>query len=513
MHINLTVADTNQSRFEDIRKYYEIDSPDIIDELIGEMIILNRYAKDPDYLYERVVDIATCCWQVKYTNSVGETDVMQHYQIKFKLDVDDDMTFALPLNKFMFSLIFMRCAYDLIDNENIHIFLVEEEYLSADSLKKRQQQICDLLMSWGKGQEKIYPIISNMSLELKELAKKFGQANLQIYTATNIFLDHYRNSEIVREINNTVYPPGMQPVDIIEENNRRTDILIEEMTRLGNPMFVHNRYAPVLNSKQIQELFINYGQIPDGKELLQITSNGNGFKSGYDTPEAIYSGATAARVPNIVNKLFMGKAGYFTRNGMMLTAGTISPTTLDCGSRNPIKIRVDEMILDMFDGRWYYKYGKCRGPLVIFRRTDKHLIGKELWFRSPCTCNLRKDVCHYCYGVNSMAIGTLASGFTASTETITAEIQHNILKAKHILKANAERIEFSDNFSKFFTYEDALVAPINDKKTFDVLIRDDYEENISDYITFYIGKEMTPITISHYSIISIPEEIISKSKL
>ena len=61
---------------------------------------------------------------------------------------------------------------------------------------------------------------------------------MQIFTAENLFLDHYRDSEIIRDINNTEYPSNMQTADIVEENARRYKILEAEMIRIGQSILL-----------------------------------------------------------------------------------------------------------------------------------------------------------------------------------------------------------------------------------------------------------------------------------
>ena len=56
----------------------------------------------------------------------------------------------------------------------------------------------------------------------------------------------------------------------------------------------------------------------------------------------------------------------------------------------------DETFLQMLDKRWYYDE---TGHLKLLNaKTDSHLIGKRLGFRSPCTCNSKEGVCELCYG-------------------------------------------------------------------------------------------------------------------
>jgi hypothetical protein len=80
--------------------------------------------------------------------------------------------------------------------------------------------------------------MSRMSLELKELLLIFAQANMELFTAENLFLDHYRNSPIVREINNTTYPSTMQTADIVEQNKAKYKQLEQEMIKGNNPFFI-----------------------------------------------------------------------------------------------------------------------------------------------------------------------------------------------------------------------------------------------------------------------------------
>ena len=122
MNLNLNaLTDVNESRFPDIAKYQEITSTDIIYELLGDMIILDRYTNinNFDDLYERVVDINVCCWDINIKPGDEDSDVLQHTPIRFKVNVDDDKVYVLPLNRFMFSLVFIRTILPYIHEVNL----------------------------------------------------------------------------------------------------------------------------------------------------------------------------------------------------------------------------------------------------------------------------------------------------------------------------------------------------------------------------------------------------------
>ena len=498
-------TDVNETEFDDLKQYYEITDANQIIEALGDVVILDRFKHNIDYLLTRTVDVASLCWGNK--DEHGEK--LQHTLIKFTVHTDDKVIRTLPLNRFMMSLVFLKPVIDYLDNINIDDFIMTD-YMSKKTRIKIQDKIVETLTSYGKTISDIKAIMSRMSLDLKELLLVFSQADMQIFTAENLFLDHYRDSEVIRDINNTEYSSDMQTNDIVEANAAKYKILEAEMLKRNNPFFIDNKFTNLIKPKQMEELYINFSQIPDGKNIVPVIMNGNGFRAGYHEMPVMYAGAIAARVPDIMNEEYMGSAGYFARNLWILTYGTLSKTVWDCGSVNKIPVVIDEMELDMKDGR-YYSDTEDGIVLKILHKEDKHLIGKTLWFRSPCTCNLNEDCCHVCYGSKALKVGELEGGFIYTTELVTKDVSQKILSAKHILKANAEKIEFSEGYDKWFSIENSTLVP-NDDKKFDIYLKEDYMDNISDHLTIYIGKELTPITISKYASIHIPDDVTDKFK-
>jgi hypothetical protein len=282
------------------------------------------------------------------------------------------------------------------------------------------------------------------------------------------------------------------------------------MIKRKNPFFLADKYTSILKPKQMEELYINFSQIPDGKDIVPVIMNGNGFRAGYHDLPVMYAGAIAARVPDIMNEEYMGSAGYFARNLWILTYGTLSKTVWDCGSVNPIELEIDECMLEMMDGR-YYQERKNVGPYKIFDKKDTSLLGKKLWFRSPCTCNLNEDCCHVCYGTKALKVGDLEGGFIYTTELLTKDVGQKILSAKHLLKTNSEKIEFTDGYDNYFVLDSSTLIPTDDKK-FDIYFKEDYLDNISENLTIYIGKELFPVTVSKYASIHIPDAITDSFK-
>ena len=504
--INYNIAtDVNETTFEDLKDLQEITSVEQIHKALGDVILLDRFAKNFDYLYNKVVDVAALCWH----NRGEDGRKLQFTFIKFKKSLEDDITYELPLNRFMMSLVFIRTVIDYLEYIDLNDYLLKD-FMSKKSRGKIQDKIVETLSGYGRTIREIQIIMSRMSLDLKELLLIFSAADMQIFTAENLFLDHYRASEVIRDINNTEYPPTMQTSDIVNANKEKYKILEAEMLKRGNPFFIDNKYTPIIKAKQMEELYINFSQIPDGKNIVPVIMNGNGFRAGYHDMPVMYAGAIAARVPDIMNEEYMGSAGYFARNLWILTYGTLSRTVWDCGSVNPIEIEIDECMLEMMDGR-YYQEKKNVGSYKIFDKNDKSMLGKKLWFRSPCTCNLNEDCCHVCYGTKALKVGDLEGGFIYTTELLTKDVGQKILSAKHLLKTNSEKIEFTDGYEKYFIMENSTLIPTDDKK-FDIYFKEDYLDNISENLTIYIGKDLFPIVVSKYASIHIPDAITDAFK-
>lgn len=501
-------TEVNESEFDDLRCIDEITDKEQLLEFIGVPVILNRHKHDFETFMRRVVDIAGMCW----SNPDGEGDVLEHTRIDFKADVDDAVTYSLPLNAFMFFLVFINPIINYVNDIELEDFIFEPPLIEKET-KMLINKVRHVLQQFGHPMPEIYETTArNILLYMSELNRIFGQACIQIFTTENLFLDHYRESALIRDINNTHYPKNMQTAEIIEENSRRYGLLREEMIKRKNPLFIDDTYTKILKPKQVEELYIHLGLTPDGRNIVNIVMDGNGFNDGYKDPEAIYAAAIMARVPDLLNTEYMGVVGYFARNLWILTYGTISPKVTDCGSKNPIPIMIDEAALKMFDGRYYYteKHGT---RVRMLHSTDKHLIGKQLWFRSPCTCNLNNDVCHVCYGNAALRVKDFNGGFICTTQFMTGPINQNVLSAKHILKANTELIVFTQNLEEYFDIDSGQLTVKEDVKKFDIFIREDYMDDITEKFEMFIGKNMEPITITNYANINISKNAISKAKL
>lgn len=504
----LVNPEENHSRFKELEEYPEITDEQTLRDLVGEPLILSHYKTSMNDLFDRMIDIGVRCWNV----FIDPYTKLQQILIKLKKDDESPEVYEIQFNRLIFSIAYLIPVIDFLDEIDLSTFLIGGLHTSKEC-DKRQEMVNDLLRSEGYTIEDLQEVGADLGMSIKRILGKFSQADMEILTAENIFLDHYMESEIVREINNTHYPANMQPSDIVAENAKKYEILKDEMMKRHNPFFENQLYANVLKPKQIEESMINFSLTPDGHELIPVIQNGNGFFGGYREIPIIYAAAISARVPDMINSDEMGGSGYFSRNLMILTYGTISPTVRDCGSRNKIRVEMDEVEFKLRQGMYFSKT-KADPRVRPLNENDTDLIGQVLWFRSPCTCNLNEDVCHVCYGDIGGSIRELPGGFIYTTEIMTSRIQHNILSAKHILKSNAVEIKFSDNFAHYFEYESAMVYPI-EEKTFDIYIPENFTDEIGEHFIMYIkkAKGLEPIEISEYDSLYVPESVLDKCKL
>lgn len=492
-------------------------------EHLPEIIFLDEYVPniDDEYpewdeLFNRVQDLVELCWGFKENDENLECSIM----VKFKASLSSTVGYEIPIKQFMMSMCYFRpmlTDFARDPNQDLTPFIVTNDTGEKD-WNRKINLIGKHLQVHGADVVTIKNNCAGVYNDMQGLLTRFAGGYMQPFTLDNLFMDHYLENAEIREINNTEYSPDTQTADIVKINATKFARLSEIMIERGNPYFVDNKFVKILDPKQMEELYINQGQTTDGNEVVPVIMNCNGFKGGFTTVQDVYVNAMSGRVPDMMNKEYMGSAGYFGRNLHMFTYGTISPNIWDCGSKNSIKYTITEKHLEMLDGRYYYVHGKS-GIMRILRSTDTHLIGRTLYFRSPICCNLSEDCCHICYGNKALQVGSLKGGFVYTTTRISRDIGQKVLSVKHILKTNAEPILMSPSFDKYCALESSDVVinvddDFDDDFKFNILFKENFLDNIFDELVFYVGNgknydKYEKIVISNYTNIEINELITS----
>ena len=108
----------------------------------------------------------------------------------------------------------------------------------------------------------------------------------------------------------------------------------------------------------------------------------------------------------------------------------------------------------------YYRLHPQGMEFVLNSFTDKHLIGKTIYLRSPMTCSSAargEGICYRCYGDISYTNNNVNIGKIAA-EILSEQLTQRLLSAKHILEASIRKLKWCEHFNKFFILDGNLIS-------------------------------------------------------
>lgn len=421
-----------------------------------DVIVISKYNTYElfDDLYYKVYYAICACIEIPECIS---------YKIRFKFYQEDDNTYALSLPKFLLNLNAWRPLIELNQLQQYYhkqIEVLDESFIigimMSDSLRVGlESKVLKVLNDYGIPFERSSELLKTVIERYQEASIEFAiTSNSSIMTLESVFLKDYNESEKIRELNNTKIPQTLQTADVEDLLRKKTSELILELGRTKNPVWYVSKAGNHIKQKQVQELFISYGQIPDvSGNVIPYTMQGNGFATGYVDPTTYYIAATGARLSAIMNKAHMGEAGYLSRNLILASRTmTLSKTMFDCGTKHLLPLTVtDSTFLHRLENKWYCEH--LGEPLKLVHYEDcKHLIGKKIWIRSLITCAGGDEVCHVCYGRDSHLVMNMPGMAIFNTEVYSEPVSQNILSTKHLLFTAANKITFSESFNKYFKF-------------------------------------------------------------
>lgn len=201
-------------------------------------------------------------------------------------------------------------------------------------------------------------------------------------------------------------------------------------------------------SKDIRKLLVSIGLSisADGKVNDVI---GKSHSEGLDQTQ-FFNYSSQAMVSQYQKSVETAVPGYLIRKLNTLMAGVTLTDTVDCGTKQYLKVKIqNEDMLKSLDGRLY----KSNGGHTMLDSNDKSFVGKTIQLRSPLYCIEPNGICHSCYNPkfvqrmdipNGGKIGLLAS--TSSANMLTSLT----LKAAHTgLSLNTERIDLKKDIFEF----------------------------------------------------------------
>ena len=218
-----------------------------------------------------------------------------------------------------------------------------------------------------------------------------------------------------------------------------------------------------VNKKQYKEVASSIGTKPDGRGSVYPHVIQNSFMNGgVNDPESLFIDSNVGRIAQILQKMNVGISGSFARlleTNNIDTFFNMDPN-YSCGTRNFIKILIkDNTWLKLYDKR-YYKLKENGPDYLLDYDTDKHLIGQELYFRSPITCESYANgtgICRKCYGELYTVNRDINPGKIAAA-LLSAIYTQMLLSAKHLLESAAMEIKWCDAMSSIFDVELTVVS-------------------------------------------------------
>lgn len=414
---------------------------------------LNTYEEFDHFYYKLFYAICACI----------EISECIKYKIKFKFYPDEEKTYELSMPKFLLNLNAYRPLIELNTIQQYYqtkIEVLDESFIIGTMFSNTtrlalETKVMNVLSEYGISFERISELLKVLIERYQEISLEFTMINkASIMTFESVFLNDYRTSEKIRELNNIEIPQSLQTADVEDLLKKKTGELLDEFAKTKNPIWYVSKAGNHIKQKQVQELYISYGQIPDiSGNVIPYTMKGNGFSTGYVTPIDLYIAATGSRLSAIMNKDHMGEAGYLSRNLILLSRTlTLSKNVFDCGTKHLLPLTVtDSTFLHRLENKWYCEH--IGEPLRIIHFDEcKHLIGKRIFVRSMITCALQDEVCHMCYGQDSHLVMNMPGMSIFNTEVYSEPVSQNILSTKHLLATAANRLTFSDSFNKYFKY-------------------------------------------------------------
>lgn len=447
----------------------------------------NTYEKFDNLYYKIYYAICACI----------EIDECVGFHIRFKFYPEDSIVYELSMTKLLLNMNAWRPLIELNKLQEYYrnkIEVLDESFvigiMMSDSLRVGlESKVLKVLNDYGIPFERTSELLKTVIERYQEASIEFAMCKKSsIMTLESIFLNDYRKSPKIRELNNLKISQELQTADVEDLLRKKTNELITELGVTKNPIWYVSKAGNHIKPKQVQELFLSYGQIPniDGN-VIPYTMQGNGLSTGYIDPATYYVASTGARLSSIMNKEHMGEAGYLARNLILASRTmTLSNTVFDCGTKHLLPLVVkDSTFLHRLENKWYCEHLGDELQLVHYE-TCKHLIGKKIYIRSLLTCAGGDEVCHVCYGRDSHLVLNMPGMAIFNTEVYSEPIGQNILSTKHILFTAANRLAFSKSFDKYFKFNAGDIY---------IKEKDEWDNNIpTDHLSIRIEEgNMIPI--------------------
>lgn len=444
------------------REVPEISNTEELSQYLKPLYIIDnvlKSAEDYNYFQECTYNIIKGCFEHKEC---------REYPVKFKFYATDKKTHTIEFRHFIVNMFAWSPFVNLYGIPGIldESFIIDGYNDIPHLTNYINEKIILVLREYGIKNIIINRSVSEVLYNLRRISTDFSSI-LNLNISMKSFLDLYAGNSRIREIMETNFGLDKQPNEIEKE---MTDLMNEEINIVkglkDNPIGVILRAGTGIKHKQFAEYTIAMSMKPDLSGVtIPIPISSSTLIGGLNKPSYHYIDAIGARKSLIMNKKVMGTAGYFGKVVLLLARTlSLSKTVSDCNTKHLLPITIEnQKMLHKYNGR-YYRLDEHKGTtLLINSKRDTHLIGKTIYLRSPitCACENENEICHKCFGTTSLLNFDIADGVTGfEVEEVTKVVNQMILSTKHLLTTISEKIEFNDEFYKFFSITAGEVNPI-----------------------------------------------------
>lgn len=372
--------------------------------------------------------------------------------ISFKFHDEDQETNVLELRHFITNLIiwqaYMRIEVQECMNKS---YIYDASNITSKTLYGYFNDKIIIPYRRQISNKKMNRLMHDIIHDLSRISTDFNII-LGITMNMHSIIQTSKENERFNEIIHTKVDESMQPADV---EHLLDTLMIEEIEILKKHP---NCMQPILMSgtgikdKQLREFSINSGFKPDlYGNTVAIPINSNFIVGGLKNIPNYFLDAIGGRKALIMAKLKMGISGHFAATVILLSSSVhFSKTVDDCNTLYPVPVHIkSKMILSKFVGR-YYKEHKYDTEYKVIKIGDLHLIGKDIFVRSPITCAAKDGICPKCYGELYGINKDLESPGALSAIKLTMPVSQDVLSAKHLLTTVSVKLEFPEEFNRFF---------------------------------------------------------------
>lgn len=443
---------------------------DILEKINDEVYVIDEIIDNGRKEYLAHIDTI-----YDYVKAGFEKKQFREFPVKFKFHSDDSRVYVLQLRHYLTNLMFWCPIVRLKMEEDMNYeHIVDCAKISTGYIKWYIDEKIIIPYRSCFSNKKINMVIADMLYRLGTISNDFTLL-LGLTINLETFMDVADRIPRFNEILHMKLDPDMQPNEIEELldeiEKEEIDILMNDPE--GNLIQPILRSGSGIKTKQLRELTAVGGLKPDlyGNTMpVPITSNF--LIGGLGSIPNYYIDAAAARKAVIMNKTAMGTSGHFARKVMLISTDVkLRKDELECNTVNFVTYEIKTKDhLRRLRGR-----NMITSPttMVMLKGDEDYLIGHKIHVYSPATCASREGVCKKCYGGlfytnrDLWSVGALAGAKT------TNPMSQDILSTKHLLTTISERIDFNDEFYKFFS----LISN-------EIIINNDTDDdiNINDYI-------------------------------